>query len=96
MGTSPANFCLGYIKGIGDLMFANGIVRDHIPTTNTMARTYLGNTGGCTGDAAHGEPAGAAMIQAFANWAAAHPERWGDRAWTGVVKALAKAWPCPN
>jgi hypothetical protein len=40
--------------------------------------------------------ANGAWIQAFKNYAANHPEFWGEPAISGVVIALRTTWPCDN
>jgi hypothetical protein len=37
-----------------------------------------------------------AMVQAFMNWAAAHPEKWTMPRGDGVFHALSETWPCPS
>ena len=39
-------------------------------------------------------PSYGAMVQAFVNWASAHPEEWGKPRVSGVLAALSKSWPC--
>lgn len=48
---------------------------------------------GICGNASYG-----AAVQAFSNWAAAHPEEWTEPRLLGVAKALRQTWPCkkPN
>lgn len=41
-------------------------------------------------------PIYAARIQAFMNWARAHPEKWNLTDFEGVVLALRESWPCKN
>ena len=37
-----------------------------------------------------------AAVQAFVNWATAHPERWTNDRLLGVTVALRETWPCNN
>jgi hypothetical protein len=75
-GLDPdANYCLGYISGIGDYMKGLGL---------------SGNASmGICGNVTYG-----ASVQAFMNWANAHPERWTENRLVGVATALRQTWPC--
>jgi hypothetical protein len=44
---------------------------------------------GVCGDVSYG-----AAVQAFNNYAAAHPEEWSLNRLVGVTKALQRLWPC--
>jgi hypothetical protein len=35
-----------------------------------------------------------AMVQAFENWAPAHPQDWSKPQAAGVIAALSSVWPC--
>ena len=37
-----------------------------------------------------------ALIQAYNNWAAAHPEKWTEFQIIGVMTALSEKWPCKD
>jgi hypothetical protein len=39
-------------------------------------------------------PSYGAMVQAFVNWAEAHPQEWGKNRLLGVVVALGRSWLC--
>ncbi len=39
-------------------------------------------------------PTHGAMVQAFQNWAATHPQAWSQSKVNGVVTALRATWPC--
>jgi len=41
-------------------------------------------------------PSIGAAIQAFLNWADAHPERWGDSFSAGMMAAAMDTFPCEN
>src|SRR6516164_6595024 len=71
--STSGEFCLGYVGGVGDLMELNDFLR-------------LGNPGFkgasmCTGGLT---PTYEARVQAFENWAQAHPESWSEPALNGV------------
>jgi hypothetical protein len=90
--TDPRRWlCLGYIKGVGELMEANRnafypLMKDD------KSRLWLSTWSICPRLA----PSGDAMIQAFMNWTGKHPEHWADNQQVGVVAALVEAWPCPE
>jgi hypothetical protein len=75
--------CAGYISGVGDLMHINGVVfrraRDASVTLD---------------DRMCAAPSRGAQVQAFVNWAEAHPQTWQSPSIFGVVTALSEAWPC--
>lgn len=78
-------FCLAYVRGVADVMFANGVYG------RTHARD-LGPLRICVDE----RPAGAALIQAFISWAEKHPRDWTEETMIGVSRALAETWPCPD
>jgi hypothetical protein len=92
-GSPSLNFCLGFVAGTGYLMTVNAAALHKIPSSSTLARVYVGNLGICSADGMS-NPTGGAMVQAFINWAAKHPEHWGDMPISGVIMALASTWPC--
>lgn len=86
-------FCLGYLEGVAQFMATNGYERGKVSPANSEAKWYLTEMGLCPGPAI-GVPSGGALIQAFLNWAAKHPEHWADHTLLGVVLALRSTWPC--
>jgi len=91
--SSSFSFCLGFVGGTGFLMTLNGTALQKIPLPNTFARIYVGSVGICAGQGMS-NPSVGAMVQAFVNWAAKHPEHWGDMSISGVLMSLASTWPC--
>lgn len=91
-GGTPS-YCLGYIYGVGQLMSVNGDEIQRHPPSDARTRLYLTGFGLCTGLSVP-SPSAAAMIQAFLNWAARHPEKWADHTLSGVETALVETWPC--
>ena len=80
--------CIGYITGIGDMMGLNGL----LIAKYDEGVINLNHLAFCPGKPA---PTYGATLQVFKNWAQRHPERWGDKAFVGVIAALREAWPCP-
>jgi hypothetical protein len=80
-GRTDYGFCLGYIVAAGNLMALNSIQG---PNKFTI----------CPAD--RRPPSGEAMIQAFSNWAQAHPQEWSDDSLIGLTLALQATWPCPK
>jgi hypothetical protein len=74
--------CVGYIAGIGDLMFAFGANARQSQDINVSAFSICGNA------------SYAARVQAFVNWAKANPQKWSDPYLFGVAEALRLNWPC--
>lgn len=85
--------CVSIIYGMGTAMLLNGIGYAGSPPTEIQARAWLKVTGMCL---ANGEtsPSGGAMVQAFINWANAHPTKWGEEDVAGIADALSSTWPC--
>jgi hypothetical protein len=92
--------CYSFVVATFGVMARNGATaRNGIPlddtgppvkVTDPLALAFLSVMGVCPGTAV----SYAAMVQAFENWAAAHPERWSDPSTDSVMAALAAAWPC--
>jgi hypothetical protein len=80
-------FCFGYISGVSAMMTMNGINLGH----NPELWSELHGWAMCEADPA--SPLGA-KVQAFKNYAAAHPEIWGQLMAAGVIQALNSVWPC--
>ena len=70
--------CLGYIRGVADLMLINGLGPD--------AADY--------GICSKRSPTTGAAAKAFKIWAKFHPDRWSEEPLVGVVLALRDVWPC--
>lgn len=73
--------CIGYISGAADLMQAISV----LDVKDPLIKPFLGLCG---------RPTYGAMIQAFINWAEAHPEEWSTDRSLGVASALRQKWPC--
>jgi hypothetical protein len=90
-------FCLGFISGVGDVMFLNGT--DKVISANPRDLAVACEHGRriTTDDldrlARHISIE--AMVQAFKNWAAKYPEQWDAPAKFGVANAIRDTWPCP-
>ncbi len=85
--------CENEIYGLGDLMSLNGLEREKLPVHEAEGRAWLADTGLCT-NVDETQPSGAAMLQAFLNWADKHPEKWSLDAGLGIIEALRSTWPC--
>lgn len=81
MAANMPRFCLGYILGVGQLMAMNAEFGDNFALCAVPKGV---------------PPSGAAMIQAFLNWAEKHPESLTQRNLLGVALALRETWPCPS
>lgn len=79
--------CIGIIEGAGDLMGINGL----LITKYDDRSAALVKFAFCPGKP---EPTVGARIQVFKNWAARHPEQWGEQNFVGVIEALRETWPC--
>jgi hypothetical protein len=84
-GSPPQTFCLGYIGGVGEFMQLNGSIKSSLSDAQWSAIANL---------AIRDHPTYGAMVQAFMNWAAEHPEKWGMGRAAATVIALRDAWPC--
>jgi Rap1a immunity proteins len=78
-------FCLAYVRGVADVMLANGAY-------GRVHDRYLGPFRLCVDE----RLTGADLIQAFIEWAEKHPHDWTEKSLIGVSSALAETWPCPN
>jgi Rap1a immunity proteins len=77
-------YCLGRVGGISDVMGLNGIAMRKQPSFEILQLSICSNR----------PPSYGARVQAFTNWARAHPERWGDQDFVGVIVAPRETWPC--
>lgn len=79
----PSSFnkgiCLGMVAGVGYMSGANCSRLDE------QYRRPL---------ASDGNHSTGASVQAFVNWAHAHPEEWGMRAELGTAIAISETFPC--
>jgi hypothetical protein len=74
--------CLGYVSGIGDMMTVLGIYNKQKQIKGLVPWSMCG------------QQSYGAMMQAFVNWAQAHPEAWSENQAYGVMRALHEKWPC--
>jgi hypothetical protein len=82
VGSPLEAYCLGFVGGMGNVMLMNGhSLRSLKPSSAALSL--------CAKDITYG-----AEIQAFKNWAQAHPENWQMPDQAGVVIALRELWPC--
>ena len=80
-------FCGGILLGaMGPMLVAGQFITRGLDVTDSMRAIAI-----CPGPES---PTGGAMIQAFENWAAAHPEEWNNPANVGAMLALRATWPC--
>jgi hypothetical protein len=82
VGSPEQAYCLGFVGGLSAVMLMNGQALR--PRTPSAAALSL-----CAKDITYG-----AEVQAFKNWAQAHPENWQMPDQAGVVLALRELWPC--
>jgi hypothetical protein len=75
--------CGGYVMGVGHAMILAGL--DPGIDKRTLHVAACPDAGSDTGNA---------MVPVFKNWAAKHPQHWGDMAVIGVTAAIREAWPC--
>ena len=75
-------YCLGVLTGAQMVMALN--------CSTATSGTFAPHPGLSTG----ANFAAGALAQAFANWARAHPERWGDPFTSGAASTLAESYPC--
>jgi hypothetical protein len=85
-GSPGTIWCAAYIAGVGGGMEANGIALSRFTPRDANVLRII---------SACGVPTVGAGVQAFKNWAQAHPELWTLDSFTGVMKALQQTWPCP-
>ena len=85
VGSAADMLCVGIVSGVADTMSFNGLALKSLPPQSASLIRRLSICGNTT----HG-----AEIQAFKNWAQAHPEQWTIRGSAGVILALAQIWPC--
>ena len=82
--SSPlASYCLGFVSGIGRMATYNC----YSDRTKFHPNPMLS----ATGQASDG-----ARLQAFVNWARAHPENWDLDVASGVVISLQTTFPCED
>ena len=85
LGSAVDMLCIGIVSGVADTMSFNGLALKSLPLQSaSLIRPFS-----ICGNTTHG-----AEIQAFKNWAQAHPEQWTIRGSAGVILALAQLWPC--
>jgi hypothetical protein len=84
-GSPHATYCLGYVGGLGDAMAGIG---GALSSLTQRDANFLKGVSTC------GATIRAAEVQAFKNWAQAHPEDWTKLAVEGVTVALRETWPC--
>ncbi|UVK44848.1 hypothetical protein BPNPMPFG_000313 [Mesorhizobium sp. AR07] len=83
-GTFGNGYCLGYVGGFADAMVDNELA---------AKQAGLGRLGViCVSDPS---PTYGAYVQAFVNWAQAHPANWQESKSNGVLEGLSQTWPCP-
>jgi len=86
MGSPGTIYCAAYISGVGGVIETNGIALSRFtPRDANVLKTI----------SACGDTTVGASVQAFKNWAQAHPELWTQDAPSGVMMALRQTWPCP-
>lgn len=82
---SDRMFCIGYISGVAEMVTMNGsFLRENPELWSELHLLAM-----CEADGPLG-----AKVQAFKNYAAAHPEIWGKMKLGGVIEALRAVWPC--
>jgi Rap1a immunity proteins len=83
--------CAGFVGGVAEQMEYNGAILARMNKTDELlpTRLIMVTMSACYGDVSYG-----ALIQAFVNWAAKHPEKWSDTAQRGVMEAARETWPC--
>lgn len=86
-------YCIGYIKGVGQMMAMNALMGRFSSKDGPTAKNYFKRAGLCAANI-DVVPSPGAMIQAFLNWSEGHPDRWGDNSQVGVMTALSATWPC--
>jgi hypothetical protein len=79
-------FCIGFDSGVAGVMFWNGQ-----PGHGRYQHAFGCRRRPCSG----AKITQGAMVQAFMNWAAKHPENWDLPAPIGVIAAMRHTWPCP-
>lgn len=80
-------YCAGVLEGAMDPMeIAGELLLRGIDTNKNLRMIAM-----CPGPKG---VTGAAMIQAFENWAAANPQDWNWAAPSGALAALGSTWPC--
>ena len=84
-GSQDFVYCVGYIGGLGDTLAMNGATLPSLPQRDANLIRGISICGNISLEAA---------IQAFKNWAQAHPERWTEPAPPEVALALVQSWPC--
>ncbi|UVK43258.1 hypothetical protein BPNPMPFG_005036 [Mesorhizobium sp. AR07] len=77
-------YCLGYVGGTADTMAVNGWAAKKAGTPATLGMTCISSPA----------PTYGAYVQAFVNWAQAHPKNWQESLGYGVMEALSQTWPC--
>ena len=78
--------CASYVIGVSTMMESNGsLVRNGLDTSPGVLATSMCNSTTISN---------LAVVQAFKNWAAAHPEQWTSPGSDGVIYALSGLWPC--
>ena len=87
-GSLGSSLCLGYVSGASDFMSLTGQARKLLSPQGASVVKSLSLCG--TSTVTHG-----AEVQAFKNWAQAHPEYWTMAAQIGVAAALHEKWGCP-
>jgi hypothetical protein len=80
-------FCLGYIRGVADMMNYSAVAN---ATKGTVRNMALDAIVACIPASASAD----ALTQAFMNYAAKHPEEWSGSATFGAITAFRKTWPC--
>lgn len=86
-GSAGWLFCGGVLLGA----MAPMLVAGQVITKGLDSNQYVRAIAICPGPES---PTGAAMIQAFENWATAHPEDWANPSNVGAMLALRATWPC--
>jgi hypothetical protein len=80
--------CSAFVMGVGRTMLLVGALlagaERRADTKTPLVAACLKTNGG----------SGNAMMQAFKNWAAKNPQRWGELAEIGVIIAIRETWPC--
>jgi len=74
-------YCLGLAAGVGAVSSYNCYSQADGDRPNPLLSS-------------DGEVTNGARIQAFVNWARAHPEHWSLDATTGMIVALNRTFPC--
>jgi hypothetical protein len=73
-------YCLGAVAGVSQVMAANCDGGKSEPSLAWLSASL--------------PPSHGAGVQAFVNWAEAHPEQWGAYELTGVILAIRQTFPC--